>query len=93
MVTGRILIMTGKESTKGGRGTYVFGATSWNCCYRLAVVADEQCQVTADMLPDVVLLIFFDCYVIQAEDGARWYTVHEYAENGGSVVFGPPVIA
>ena len=40
------------------------------------------------MLPDVVLLIFLDCYVIQAEDGARSYTCVENAKMADPLYLG-----
>jgi hypothetical protein len=64
---------TGKESTNGSRCTYVFARHS-------ATIADWSGvgRVTIDMLPDVVLLKIFDCYVNQAREladveGTNWF--------------------
>jgi hypothetical protein len=61
---------TEKESTKGGRCTYML-------CAMAAPTVDwcDVARVTVDMLPDVALLRIFDFYLGEARMGRMWFGV------------------
>jgi hypothetical protein len=84
---------TGKESTEGGRCTYIFCTIA---CSGLTRTVDwcDVAQVTIDMVPDVALLRIFDFCMdegwIMGTEIPAWHRLVHVCRKWRNVVFGSP---